>query len=309
MKSLYPDLTRHPFYIVTPNYNPASRCTKTMHLLCHWLNRSGERAYILAYGGSDTVVNPDWHTPMLAPPLVEAHGAQGLTPIVVYSDAVVGNPLQARCVARYVLNYPGSAGGDKVYPPDELVFGYTRRLAESVSATTPLLHIPLADRAIFNPGKPRRRTGTAYYAHQYKGLHGQDVFGLPEGAIEITKGQPDSPTPDQIADILRSVESFHIFEDSLLGMEAVLCGCPTVLRLNPHFEHLIADLDHGTDGFALGDAEEEIERARDTVIPAQFNYETMVERFLDQLKRFVTMAQEKAQALAVATDSKTLLSA
>jgi hypothetical protein len=94
MKSLYRDLTRRPFCIVTPNCTHASR-----------LNHTGERAYILACGGSDTVVRSDWLTPL--PPHPMAHERQGLTPIVVYREVVTGNP---RRVARYVLSHPGLSG-------------------------------------------------------------------------------------------------------------------------------------------------------------------------------------------------------
>jgi hypothetical protein len=299
MKSLYPDLTRHPFYIVTPNYTHASGGVKAMHLLCHWLNRIGERAYILAYGGSDTVVNPDWLTPLLNPPMVEAHGAAGLTPIVVYPEILPGNPLNARCVARYVLNYPGKLGGDKVYPPDELVFGHTQRLADSVSPTTLVLHMPLVDRSIFFPGKPRRRRGSAFYAYKYRDMHGQKLFGLPKGAIEITKGRPDSQTPHQIAELLRSVEAFYTFEDTSLSQEAILCGCPVVLMPNPYLKRSLGDIEYGDNGFAFGDSPEEIERARDTVIAAQFNYDKLLDTFFDQLKILVAAAQEKANSASV----------
>lgn len=295
MRSLYPDLTRHPFYVVTPNYTHASAGVKAMHLLCHWLNRTGERAYILAYGGSDTVVHPDWLTPLLTPALVEAHGAQGLTPIVIYPEIIPGNPLNAACVLRHVLNYPGLLGGDKVYAPDELVFAHTKRLADAVSPTTPVLHMPLVDRSIFHPGKPRLRRGSAFYAYKYKGIHQQTVFGLPPGSIEITKGQTDSQSPHQIAEILRSVEVFYTFEDTSMSIEALLCGCPAVLMPNPYLKRSLGDIEYGDNGFAYSNAPEDIERARDTVITAQFNYERLVDAFFDQLKVLVEAAQEKAR--------------
>ncbi len=299
MKSLYPDLTRQPFYIVTPNYTHTSAGIKALHLLCHWLNRTGERAYILAYGGSDTVVHPDWLTPLLQPPMVEAHERrQGLTPIVVYPEVVAGNPLNARCVLRYALNYPGLLGGDKVYAPDELVFGHSQRIAAVVSSTTPVLHMPLVDRSIFCPGKPRLRKGAAFYAFKYRDIHGQQVFGVPEGAIEITKGRADSQTPQQIAEILRSVETFYTFEDTAMSMEAILCGCPAVLMPNPYLQRSSSDLEYGDDGIALGNAPEEIERARDTVLAAQFKYQERVDEFFVQLKAFVAIAQEKANGVA-----------
>lgn len=302
MKSLYPDLTRHPYYIVTPNYDRTSGGVKAMHLLCHWLNRTGERAYILAYGESGPAVHPDWLTPLLTTSMAEAHAAQGLVPIIVYPEVVSGNPLNARCVVRYVLNYPGKLGGDKVYAPGELVFGYTHNYAAAVSATTPILHMPVQDSTIFNPGKPRLRKGAAYYATKYKGVHGGQVFGLPDGAMEITKGLPDSPTPHQIAEILRSVEAFYAFEDTSLSMEAILCGCPVVLMVNPYFKGQSGTLENGEYGFATGNAPGEISRARDTVVAAQFRFQQNVDAFFDQLKFFAKATQEKANRVSVKTE-------
>ncbi|MCW2316272.1 hypothetical protein SAMN06265338_106208 [Rhodoblastus acidophilus] len=309
MKSIYPDLTRHPYYIVTPNYTSQSGGVKALHLLCHWLNRTGERAYILAYGGSDMVVNPDFLTPLLRPEIVDAHGADGLTPIVVYPEVVVGNPLQAQCVARYVLNYPGLLGGDKVYAPEELAFGFTKKLAEACGPDAPVLHMPLVDRSIFNPGRPRLRKGAAFYAYKYRDLHGQQVFGLPDGAIEITKCRPDSQTPAVIADILRSVEVFYSFEDTQLNIEALLCGCPVVLMRNSYLKTSLGEHEYGLDGIALGDSPQELERARDTVVAAQFNYQNLLDNFEIQLAELVKLTQAKAAQTPAARVNASIIAA
>ena len=44
--------------------------------------------------------------------------------IVIYPENVVGNPLDARSVARWVLYFPGWHGGDKEYSENEFVFTF-----------------------------------------------------------------------------------------------------------------------------------------------------------------------------------------
>jgi hypothetical protein len=300
MKSLYPDLTRRPYYIVTPNYTNDSAGVRAMHLLCHWLNRAGERAYVLAYGGSETIVNPDLLTPLLSPPMVHAHGEKGLVPIVVYPEVVVGNPLNAQCVVRYVLNFPGLLGGDKIYAPSELVFGFSHSLAAAVSPETPVLHMPIIDRSIFFPAKARQRKGAAFYAYKYRDVAGNRVFGLPEGALEITKGRPDSPRPPEIAEILRSIETFYVFENSAMAIEATLCGCPCVWMPSPYMEKPISLEELGWEGHAWGDAPEEIARARATVGQAEANYQRVIDAFFVQLADFVERTQRHGLAAPAA---------
>jgi hypothetical protein len=309
MKSLIPDLTRRPYYIVTPNYTQASAGVRCMHLLCHWLNRKGERAYVLAYGGSDTVTNIDLLTPLLLQPIVEAHARKGLAPIVVYPEVVAGNPLNAFSVVRYVLNFPGLLGGDKVYDPAELAFGYSKTLAEACGPDTPVLHMPMIDRSIFFPAEARSRSGSAFYAHKYRDVLGQQVFGLPEGAVEITKGRPDSQTPEQIAEILRSVETFYVFENTALSIEATLCGCPCVWMPNPHLDKAIGLDELGWDGHSWGDSPEGVTRARTSVHEAESNYQRVIDHFFAQLDDFIARTQQHRDPRAQLDASAQILSA
>lgn len=296
MKSLLPDLTRNPYYILTPNYTHDSAGVRCLHLLCHWLNRSGERAYVLTCGPeSKAPANMDLLTPLLTPLIVEAHGQENYKPIIVYPEVVAGNPLNARCVVRYVLNFPGLLGGDRTYDEKELVFGYSRTIAEVVGPGTPVLNIPMIDRSIFHPGDQRPRSGVAYYAFKYRDVLRQQVFGLPEGAIEITKGRPNSPTPKQVAEILRSVETLYVFENTALSIEATLCGCPTIWMPNPQLQKPIAIDELGWDGHAWGDTPEEIARAKASLPMASSNYKRLINQFFMQLDDFISLTQKHSK--------------
>ncbi len=293
--SINPSLKRSPYYIVAPRYVRTSAGIRCLHLLCHWLNRFGERAFVALYsieGGQP--VSLDLQTPILTPAIIDYHYEVGVRPIVLYPEVVEGNPLEAECVVRWVLNFPGLLGGDFAYPKSEMPMGFSKVLAEVAGKDVPVLHMPVLNEEVFCPGEPRKRSGAAYYAMKYKVVHNGNVFGVPANAIEITRDRADLQTPEEIAEILRSVEVFYVFENTALATEAVLCGCPAIFMPNPWLSKPIAVNELGWDGYAWGDEPAEIERARRTVTQGQANYRRTVDEFFDQLRLFIARSQAKA---------------
>lgn len=292
--SINPSVKRAPYYIVAPRYTRFSAGVCCLHLLCHWLNRKGERAYLALYPiGETPETNSDLLTPLLTSEIIDYHYKLGISPVVVYPEVVKGNPLKADCVVRWVLNFPGLLGGDKTYDKNELIFGYSKVLADAVGENLPILHMAVVNEDIFKPDTtPRPRKGAAFYVKKYKGK----VFGVPEGAIEITSGQRGSQTPDEIAEIFRSVENFYVFENTALVAEAVLCGCPVICMVNEWFEKPIAHDELGMDGIAWGNDPAEVRRARESVHKATLNYRKLAEKFFVQLERFRELSQAKASA-------------
>lgn len=84
---------RHPYYIVAPRYVRTSAGIKVLHLLCHALNRAGERAYLIThlYYLPQYATHPELITPILTRATVEHDFAAGLAPIVVYPETIRGN--------------------------------------------------------------------------------------------------------------------------------------------------------------------------------------------------------------------------
>lgn len=296
--SLVPDLSTNPYYIVAPRYVQNSAGIRVLHLLCHWLNRLGERAYIVPLGQYDQLTSPDLLTPLLTPELVAHHTAQGRMPIVVYPEVARGNLLNADCVVRYVLNVPGLLGGDQTYPSEEMVWAYSQQLAEMCERFDGVLHMPVIDQNVFYPVDSQVRSGAVFYAAKFQTIHGQKVFGLPDDAVEITRGQPKSQTPAEIARLLQSAEVFYCFENTALATEAVLCGCPAVFMPNPYLNKPIALDELGWDGYAWGADPAEVDRARRTVSQGQANYSLTVETFFEQFRRFVHATQARAEEIA-----------
>lgn len=297
-RSLISHLSHNPYYIYAPRYVQHSAGIRVLHLLCHWLNRLGERAFIVPLDQHGQLTNPDLLTPLLTAELVAHHIAQGRMPIVVYPEVARGNRLNADCVVRYVLNVPGLLGGDQTYPPEEMVWAYSQQLAEMCERCDGVLHMPVIDQNVFYPVDGQVRSRAVFYAAKFQSDHGQKVFGLPDDAIEITRGRPNSQTPEEIARLFRSAEVFYCFENTALATEAVLCGCPAVFMPSQYLEKPIALNELGWDGYAWGNDPAELDRARRTVSNGQANYARTVETFFKQIYQFVDATQARAEEIA-----------
>ncbi|MDA8127761.1 MAG: hypothetical protein M0Z73_03535 [Betaproteobacteria bacterium] len=287
---------RHPYYIVTPRYVRTSAGIKVLHLLCHALNRAGERAYLIThpYCLPQYATHPELITPLLTKATVEHDFATGLAPIVVYPEIVRGNPFKAPFVVRYVLNFPGLLGGDSQYGTDEFCIAYSENLARSIPSSRLTLFVPASDPRTFSPVPEQERRGTCFYAGKYKYHHGGELFDITRDSTEITRDFPDSPTQPQIADLFRRSELFYCYENSALAIEALLCGCPVVFLPNPYFDRVIAAEEHGWDGIAWGTDPDEIARAKRTVHLARDNFLHYFDAFHEALGEFITRTQSEA---------------
>ncbi|MBV9955967.1 MAG: hypothetical protein JOZ70_12045 [Pseudolabrys sp.] len=299
----------HPYYIVAPNYLRTSAGIRALHLLCHALNCLGEDAYVLispmVWGRALT--DPSLDTPVADGRLFAKHRRQGRTPITIYPETIRGNPLQAPLVVRYVCNYPGLLGGDKTYPASEIVFGYSRRLAEAAGHRDNVLFLPASDPTIFHPAPPGApRSGTCFYGAKYSVHHGGKFFPVTRDSIEITRDLPDSQTPSEIADLFRRSELFYCYENTALAIEAAMCGCPAVFLPNEHLTEIIASDELTSDGFAWGTDPAEIERAKQTVKNIFPNYEAAVQRFWVDLARMVERTQQAANVTPYKQPMKSL---
>lgn len=289
---LFPE-KQHPYYIVAPRYIRTSAGHKVLHLLCHALNRAGERAYLVTYPYSPPMVatNPELMTPLLTKTIMDYDFNSGCTPIVVYPETVSGNPFRAPFVVRYILNFPGLLGGDSVYKEDEFCVTYSEHLIKSVANARLSLFLPVSDPRIFTPNPSVERLGSCFYAGKYRYVHGGELFEVTCNSIEITRDLPDSQTPEQIAELFRRSEVFYTYENTALALEALLCGCPVVFLPNKHLEFIIGIEEHGWDGIAWGTNEEEVLRAKNTVQCARQNYYKIITNFRSQIIKFIDETQ------------------
>ena len=295
---LFPLSLANPYYIVASRWTSSSAGVRALHLLCHALNRSGHKAYLI-YHPFDvhprSGTNNELFTPILEEAEARDHLRRQLTPIVLYPEVVFGNPLQAPVVARWILNFPGLLGGDSVYADSEMCFGYSRELAIAAGSPDQVLYLPTIDTRIFYPAhSPGVRSGACFCASKYKAFHNGVLDPITDNCFEITRHQPDSPTPRELADLLRRSDLFYAYENTALITEALLCGCPSVLIPNPSLTEMIGREELGTDGIAWGTDPVGIARARATVEQGVINYLRTYDLFWEQLARFIQITQERA---------------
>ncbi len=295
--NLLPPSGRHPYYIVTPRYTRMSAGIRCLHYMCHCLNNVGQSAFILfCHDWQQPNLNPELVTPVLNGEISDYHFREGLTPITVYPEVVSGNPYNAPVRVRFLGNFPGLLGGDKIYDANEICFGHSKVLAKTIGCPKNVLFVPSIDTRMFQPNPRVTRKGTCFSASKYQDVHGGKVFGIPPGCVEITRDKEASPTPAQIAELFRKSELFYCFENTALAIEAALCECPVVLMFNEFFSIPLAVEELGWDGFACSDNPAEIERARRTVGNVFQNYANNVDIFWDQLDQFIKVTQTRAVA-------------
>ncbi len=288
---------RHPYYIVAPRYTRTSAGIKVLHLLCHALNRLGERAYIITHPYCPppfVVTNPEFNTPLLTKHILDNDYEAGLSPIVIYPETVTGNPFLAPFVVRYVLNFPGLLGGATHYDPDEFCVAYSEHLAQSLPDCRMSLFFPASDPRVFNPYPRVPRQGSCFYAGKYKYFHGGELFDITRDSVEITRDRPESQTPEQIADLFRRSEVFYTYDNTALAIEALLCECPVVFLPNPYMDRMIGLRELGSDGIAWGTADEDVARATRTVHDASQRYLALFSAIRTKLPEFVAQTQAAA---------------
>ena len=294
-KNIYPSRIRNPYYIVTSRYVRTSAGIKVLHYLCHALNSLGERAYLIInpYHPPEYSIHPDLLTPLLTQKIVQSHFDRGLTPIMIYPETIPGNLYDAPFVVRYLLNYPGLLGGDKVFDSSEFCISYSKKLGESIPNNQIVLFIPVSDPTLFYPEFEKKRQGTCFYASKFIDYHNEKPSEITKNSFEITRDLPDSLGQDKIAELFRTSEFFYCYENSSLIIESVLCGCPVVMLPNKHLKEFLLSEEFGFDGIAWGTKSDEIERALDTVSKGREKYLKLFQIFEDNLLVFIEKTQKK----------------
>ncbi len=242
-----------PFYIYVPSMAKRSAGVKVLLKLCRMLIEQGFEAFlIIPYSRTEVISFEGVDLPVLGILRAVSDEENGRNPIVIYPEIVMGNPMNAGTVVRYVLNWPGVLGGDASYDPGEIVYCYTKTLANSIPGAQ-VLHIPVVDTSVFYDRKREKRFGSCFYAAKFRNLGGSPA-GIPRDSVEILRDGTLAQTPEEIAGLFSSCEVFYTFEDTLLSLEAALCGCPTVFVPNEIFEAPFGDQEFGIKTALLGES-------------------------------------------------------
>lgn len=289
--------TSRPYFICAPSYTRFSAGVKALHLLCHHLNERGYPAFLIQYPFDSTnslEVNPHYHTPVVTAGIFYSFEKAKIDPIFVYPDTIVGNPFQAKTVVRYLLHYAGKLGGESSFPKTDLIFSYTKKIAEeSNQSTEHVLFMPVIDTTVFYLDEtPRKRKGSCFYASKYRNFHSGALLDITEDSVEITRYQTDSQTPEEIAELFRSSEVFYTYEDTSLATEAILCGCPVVFIPNEFMTTVpLATNELGSNGVAIGCGDDAFNRAKQTVDKAKDLFFVARDKYWVQLDFFINATQ------------------
>ncbi|WP_225547800.1 glycosyltransferase [Chromobacterium violaceum] len=280
-----------PYYICAPGFTRVSNGVRAMHLLCHYLNKLGEEAYVFT-----PETDPKLRTPYLTQDIVDRHKATKRSPIVVYPEVLHGNPLNATSVVRYILNHPGLLGGPKDYPEsDMLVFWHQDYVDFAKYADPSYIFIPSIDTGIFNnddnPHDDERHL-TLVYPGRYKTAE-QDFPELFKDSTVITYDWPQSH--EELAALLRQGRVVYTFANSAIISEALLCGCPVVIKETVYSkkpeERAGVALGLALPGATFDDTPEGIAAAHAKTVEYQQVYHQYQLELLGQLEHFIDRSQ------------------
>lgn len=280
-----------PYYVVTPPYAAGSAGVRVLHLLAKALLRLGAQAYVVDLGLSrdpDPFLGAAVSVPVLTLDVARQHQAVGLEPVVVYPEVVHGNPLGAAHVVRYLLNHPGAMGGPTSFAQTDLLLAFSRTIARGAGAVE-VLCIPPSDPAAITrtTDGPRDRGLVLAYASKFRRAGG--VPDLPPGATEVTM---QFPPAGRLVDYLSRASVLHVWEDTAVIVEALLCGCPVVVAPQSGLTELILDVEMGASGITFDPSPGGIERARREVPHFRASYESIYAQAWAQFARFVAVTQE-----------------
>lgn len=147
--------------------------------------------------------------------------------VVIYPEIVLGNPLGARRVVRWLLNNPGVCGGDGKYADTDLVFSYTEAFKHP--RMVGYLYVPVLNNTITDLGLERTYDCVFFHKGSWKPRIKLD-------AIEIVSGRPltdnhyVAPSKAALLAFLQHCRTFYSYDDvTTLASEAALSGCQVKL--------------------------------------------------------------------------------
>jgi hypothetical protein len=282
------------FYVYTPRWINSSAGVKVLHYLCHALNCAGQDAYLILSDfptRTEPRINANLKTPILTKEEALAHIRAKRFAITIYPETVPGNPLGAPRVVRYLLNYAGALGGEKVFPDSDFLLAFSENIASNYEKTS---HVKITTTLFLPPVDPRefqfnRAKGNfqVVYAGKYRTFVGPPpkVGNLP--SIEILRDGPEMQTRDEVKKLLSAARVMYTFENTSLITEAILSGTPVLGVKNDFFTELIAEHATGTGGFEFLQSNTSFNEAEKSVHQGSADYKKTVEDFNEKLHLFV----------------------
>jgi len=280
--------TNNIFYIYAPPWRDSSAGIRVLHYLCHSLNVVGCQAWLVLSNpkSKEQLVNPGLDTPVLSKLQAKLHKSLGRSPVVVYSETILGNPLKAMRVMRWVLNFPGALGGSLHFPKEEYVVAYSNKIKEHVSNCDDVLFLPAVDMNELPHGVAKQKGLALVYAGKYRSYVGAPPI-LPDDPTELFRDGEAKLSRKEFLNEIAKAEKIYLFENSSVATEAVLMNTLAIFIQNEFLGSIIAESELGSGGVSIGFEEKDLEKAKDTLPEAKLKYEEAQENFWEQLRSIV----------------------
>lgn len=227
------------FVIYAPTFDENVGGAVVLHALCARLNELGYDAVIWPYGeppptmegrarqvarAARAVLRGD--EPFRTGPFPRRLATNGdlRDAVVVYPEVVGGNPLGARCVARWLLHKPGYHTGVVDYGGDDIFFFYQNAFNDPALNPSPDNRLTVTwMNPVYREGNGERQ-GRCYILR--KGAARAKL--LPHDFVV------DSLSPAEMAEAFRRFEYVVSYDQyTMLTIFAALCGCVPIVEPEP----------------------------------------------------------------------------
>ncbi|TYK65594.1 hypothetical protein [Colwellia echini] len=276
----------------TPGFVETNGGSIAMHRLCDLINYNGFEAFIwLGTLESEVKVHDDFNTPAINTDKLDDF-------IVVYTEIVSGNPLNAKHVIRWFLNKPGfftnkiNYGNNELYFYQQIVFNDT----DYNSNLENKLYVSYFNKKLWQQTNFNKRSGSGYLLRKGRG---REISHNLENSIKI-----DGMNHSEMEIIFNKVKYFYSYDlQTAYTMFAAMCGCiPIVIPQKNVSACEWQPREELRYGIAYGDTKEEIaysNNTREKIIPYldKLNEETKsdVKSFIKKSQSFFSINYKTKQ--------------
>ncbi|MDD2828647.1 MAG: hypothetical protein PHW18_03620 [Sulfuricurvum sp.] len=226
------------FIIVSGGYDDNSGGIVVLHQLCDRLNTLGHEAYLWPFFKPALDVTSPFKTlylflryfrkgikygfkknPKLNTPTASYDDLEDA--VVIYPEVVVGNPLKAQNVVRWLLHKPGFNNGGKIdFGANDLFFYYDKAFDDSRYNKFPENHLHIVSQRsdVYNVTNNGTRKGSCYLLRKgYKRELVHDITGT---------RLVDGLSHEETAKVFNEVEYCISYDThTMYNVYAVMCGC------------------------------------------------------------------------------------
>lgn len=246
------------FIIFAPSYSYESGGVAVLHKLCHLLNENGYQASLYPAYKTQIIHQKNWFRPLLSAFAAALkykyfrpfklrndlntpvfHGSVKPTDdcVAIYSEGVLGNPLGAKYVVRWLLHQPGYNYNLTCFGNYELIFSYNKSYALNFQMpfsklADTLIYVPYENLSYYNQEDAlpfEERTGVAYCLR--KGINKPRVHDE-SNSILI-----DGLSHTEISSIFKRVKTFISYDTkTAFSAFAAICGADSIVIPDPGVE-------------------------------------------------------------------------